>query len=84
MDNIGAWQQPAKFQDRGWLHVLLFMLTLASTTLVGAVQYEGFLHDFAAREAFQPRLLPVGVLTGLVGGAYLAWLLSREWRKGRA
>ncbi|MDM4763033.1 iron chelate uptake ABC transporter family permease subunit [Galbitalea sp. SE-J8] len=40
--------------------------------------------DLAAREAFQPRQLPVGVLTGLVGGAYLAWLLGREWRRGRA
>jgi len=39
--------------------------------------------DLAAREAFQPRQLPVGVLTGLVGGGYLAWLLGREWRKGR-
>jgi iron complex transport system permease protein len=40
--------------------------------------------DLAAREAFQPRQLPVGVLTGIVGGVYLAWLLGREWRKGRA
>jgi iron complex transport system permease protein len=40
--------------------------------------------DLAAREAFQPRQLPVGVLTGVVGGIYLAWLLGREWRKGRA
>jgi iron complex transport system permease protein len=39
--------------------------------------------DFAAREAFQPRQLPVGVVTGVVGGGYLAWLLTREWRKGR-
>ena len=38
----------------------------------------------AAREAFQPRQLPVGVLTGVVGGIYLAGLLAREWRKGRA
>lgn len=27
-----------------------------------------------------PTDLPVGVVTGLVGGVYLAWLLSREWR----
>jgi iron complex transport system permease protein len=27
-----------------------------------------------------PKDLPVGVVTGLVGGVYLAWLLSREWR----
>ncbi len=27
-----------------------------------------------------PTDLPVGVVTGLIGGVYLAWLLSREWR----
>ncbi len=40
------------------------------------------LSDLAAREAFQPRQVPVGVVTGLLGGAFLAWLLTREWRKG--
>jgi ABC-type enterobactin transport system permease subunit len=24
----------------------------------------------------------VGLLTGAMGGLYLIWLLSREWRKG--
>lgn len=47
MDTTGVWRQTAKFQDRGWVHVLLFMLTLASTTAVGAGQYLGFLSDFA-------------------------------------
>lgn len=42
------------------------------------------LADLAARELFQPRQVPVGVVTGLLGGAFLAWLLTREWRKGRA
>ncbi|NHC45386.1 FecCD family ABC transporter permease [Motilibacter aurantiacus] len=28
--------------------------------------------------------LPVGVLTGAVGGLYLMWLLASEWRKGRS
>jgi iron complex transport system permease protein len=42
------------------------------------------LADLAAREAFQPRQLPVGVVSGVVGGVYLAWLLGREWRRGRA
>lgn len=27
--------------------------------------------------------LPVGVMTGAIGGLYLAWLLTREWRSGR-
>ncbi|NYJ03383.1 iron complex transport system permease protein [Nocardioides thalensis] len=40
--------------------------------------------DHAARELFQPRQVAVGVMTGVVGGLYLAWLLTREWRSGRA
>jgi iron complex transport system permease protein len=55
---------------------------LAASGLLGGVLL--VLADLAAREAFQPRQLPVGVLTGVVGGGYLAWLLAREWRKGRA
>lgn len=35
-----------KFQDRIWLHWLLFALTMASTTLVGADHYAAFLSDF--------------------------------------
>ncbi|WP_369373283.1 FecCD family ABC transporter permease [Promicromonospora sp. Populi] len=42
------------------------------------------LADLAAREAFVPREVAVGVLTGGVGGLYLIWLLGREWRKGHA
>ncbi|GIM88384.1 FecCD family ABC transporter permease [Paractinoplanes toevensis] len=55
---------------------------LTASGLTGALLL--LVADLAAREAFQPRQLPVGVLTGIVGGAYLAWLLGREWRKGRA
>jgi hypothetical protein len=38
-----------KFQDRVWLHSLLFLLTIITTTLVGADQYAGFLADFKRR-----------------------------------
>jgi membrane-associated protease RseP (regulator of RpoE activity) len=41
-----VWQPIPKFQDRVWLHVLLFALTVATTTVVGAGQYAGFLDDF--------------------------------------
>src|SRR5262249_48502785 len=34
-----AWQPRPKFQDRVWLHVLLFLLTVASTTFMGANYY---------------------------------------------
>lgn len=39
--------------------------------------------DFAAQRLFAPTQLPVGVLTGAVGGVYLAWLLVTQWRRGR-
>ena len=53
MDPIPAvvWQPSPKFHDRVWLHVLLFALTIASTTLVGAGQYTGFLDDFRGSAA---------------------------------
>lgn len=40
--------------------------------------------DHGARELFLPRQVPVGVMTGVIGGLYLTWLLTREWRRGRA
>ncbi|GAA0395107.1 iron chelate uptake ABC transporter family permease subunit [Streptomyces luteireticuli] len=39
--------------------------------------------DLAAQRALAPTLLPVGVLTGVVGGCYLVWMLARQWRSGR-
>jgi iron-siderophore transport system permease protein len=55
---------------------------LLPAALTGSVVLVGA--DLAARELFQPRQLPVGVVTGVVGGLFLAWLLGHEWRKGRA
>ncbi|MFT3969815.1 MAG: iron chelate uptake ABC transporter family permease subunit [Micropruina sp.] len=37
--------------------------------------------DLIASRAFGDAELPVGVITGGLGGVYLAWLLSREWRR---
>jgi iron complex transport system permease protein len=39
------------------------------------------LSDVIARVALAPFQLPVGLITSLFGGAYLAWLLAREWRQ---
>lgn len=39
--------------------------------------------DFVAQRAFGDIELPVGVVTGAVGGGYLCWLLASEWRRGR-
>ncbi|MFC5156781.1 FecCD family ABC transporter permease [Streptomyces amakusaensis] len=36
--------------------------------------------DLAAQRVLAPTQLPVGVATAALGGVYLAWLLSREWR----
>jgi len=40
--------------------------------------------DVAAQRLFPATPLPVGVMTGAVGGLYLVWLLAQEARKGRA
>ena len=40
--------------------------------------------DVLAQRLFPSTPLPVGVLTGALGGLYLMWLLAQEARKGRA
>jgi membrane-associated protease RseP (regulator of RpoE activity) len=77
-----AWQPPKKFQDRNWLHVLLFMLTIASTTLRWGWAYSATIlgilgchelgHYIACRhydvDASLPYFLPVPItLTGTLG-----------------
>ncbi|WKX74161.1 iron chelate uptake ABC transporter family permease subunit [Streptomyces sp. XD-27] len=39
--------------------------------------------DWASQRAFGADQLPVGVLTGILGGGYLLWLLATERRAGR-
>lgn len=39
--------------------------------------------DWAAQRAFPGHQLPVGVVTGLLGGGYLIWLLVTERKTGR-
>jgi iron complex transport system permease protein len=56
-------------------------LQLLPSAVTGALLM--VLSDFVAQRLLAPAQLPVGVVTGAVGGAYLAWLLSRQWRKGR-
>ena len=45
-----AWQPRPKFQDRVWLHALLLLLTIATTTIAGANHYAAFLSDFRMEE----------------------------------
>jgi len=40
------WTPRRKFQDRRWLHLSLFVLTVLSTTAIGADQYLAFVSDF--------------------------------------
>jgi membrane-associated protease RseP (regulator of RpoE activity) len=67
-----VWQPRLKFQDRVWLHGLLFVLTIVTTTLVGADQYAGFLADF--RRSGPLNMSVVGIL--LRGFWYSATILA--------
>jgi membrane-associated protease RseP (regulator of RpoE activity) len=42
-----AWQPRPKFQDRVWWHIVLFILTIGSTTTVGADHYLSFMSDYS-------------------------------------
>jgi membrane-associated protease RseP (regulator of RpoE activity) len=80
LDSIPAlvWQPRSKFQDRVWLHVLLFALTIASTTLVGANQYAAYLDDFRGSTTL-PMPFPALLLRGLwYSGTILAILGCHE------
>ncbi|MEU8031772.1 iron chelate uptake ABC transporter family permease subunit [Streptomyces sp. NPDC049099] len=54
---------------------LLPSLCMGATLLVAA--------DWASQRAFGADQLPVGVVTGVLGGCYLLWLLVAERRAGR-
>jgi iron complex transport system permease protein len=62
-------------------------LTRTATPGMGAAALMGALlvlvSDIVAQRVFAPTQLPVGVVTGSLGGCYLIWLLSREWRGRR-
>lgn len=51
----------ARPRQRVWLHILLLVGTVITTTAVGALHYAGFLADFGAGQpAFSPRLFVSG------------------------
>lgn len=54
---------------------------LAASALMGSALL--LVADWTATNAFGERQLPVGVVTGIVGGVYLLWLLVSERRAGR-
>ena len=44
-----VWHPPRKFRDRVWVHTVLFLATVLSTTIIGELHYAGFITDFAVR-----------------------------------
>jgi iron complex transport system permease protein len=56
--------------------------TLTCSALTGAALV--LAADVAAQRLAPGTALPAGVFTGALGGLYLAWLLTTEWRSGRA
>ena len=72
-----VWQPPVKFRDRVWLHILLFLLTVVTTTLVGADHYAGYLSDFTVRDLSLP--IPSLIVRGFwYSGTILAILGCHE------
>ncbi|HST43052.1 MAG TPA: iron chelate uptake ABC transporter family permease subunit [Conexibacter sp.] len=54
---------------------------LIPAMLMGALLLEA--SDCAAQRIWPAQQLPVGIVTGAIGGCYLAWLLASEWRGRR-
>jgi membrane-associated protease RseP (regulator of RpoE activity) len=63
-----VWEPRRKFRDRVWVHVALLLLTIATTTRIGASWYVSFLGDFT----------PVAA----TAMSYPAFLLSGLWYSG--
>jgi membrane-associated protease RseP (regulator of RpoE activity) len=57
-DSFAPPSRPRKFQSRWWLHGLLLVLTIVSTTIAGAEHYASFVSQFGA----QPVRLSWGLL----------------------
>jgi len=72
------WHPSPKFQDRVWRHALLFALTLATTTLIGAGHYASYLDDFRGSTVL-PMAFPELLVRGLwYSGTVIAILGCHE------
>ncbi|MGW6455266.1 FecCD family ABC transporter permease [Streptomyces sp. NPDC055078] len=56
-------------------------VTLIPAAIMGALLL--IASDYAAQRVLAPVQLPVGIMTAAIGGMYLMWLLTHEWRAGR-
>jgi membrane-associated protease RseP (regulator of RpoE activity) len=73
-----VWRSHPKFQDKVWRHVLLFVLTILTTTMVGGWHYAGFVADFTGTTP-EPTGLGSLMLHGLwYSGTVLAILGCHE------
>jgi membrane-associated protease RseP (regulator of RpoE activity) len=79
-------QRPRKFQSRLWLHIVLLVLTIASTTIAGTLHYASFISEFSTKPiAFSWTLLLQGfwysgTLLGILGAHEMGhYLLCRRY-----
>ena len=74
-----------RFQHKWWLHVTLFLVTLATTTLLGITHYLAFISNFGARDvAFDSRIvLPAlwysASILGILGAHEMGHYLACRW-----
>jgi membrane-associated protease RseP (regulator of RpoE activity) len=73
-----VWRRTPKFQDRVWLHVTLFALTIATTTLAGVGHYVSFISDFRDTALTLPPLIPLMARGLWYAGTILAILGCHE------
>jgi len=66
-----VWRPTRKFRDRVWLHVVLLLATILSTTVIGELHYASFVSDFGVR---QPALTASALF--LRGAWYSATILA--------
>jgi len=84
--SFGIPARPRKFQSRLWLHVVLLLLTIGTTTIAGAVLYHSFISEFSFRP-LQPRWTLFfqgfwysGTLLGILGAHEMGhYLLCRRY-----
>jgi membrane-associated protease RseP (regulator of RpoE activity) len=69
-----VWQPSPKFQDRVWLHVLLFALTVVTTTLAGVDQWISFI--FSLGQPLPATLSPSLIAHGLWFSAAILIILG--------
>ncbi len=67
-------------------HIVRFVVGGDAARVIPAAMLTGAIFliwaDIAARTLMRPEDIPIGVITGLVGGAFFIWLLKRRARAG--